>query len=61
MATFFILFRVLIILVINHAQGLVPPNKMPEDLVTRYTMEGEIPSVDFYVDDTIGGKGIHHM
>eukprot|EP01048_Picozoa_sp_COSAG05_P005425 COSAG05_NODE_322_length_11414_cov_47.115510_4_plen_269_part_00 len=37
-----------------------PPRQMPTELVPGYTMDGRIEVGDFFVDDTIGGKGSHY-
>lgn len=40
------------------AKGVPPPRSMPEDLVDAFTRCGSVPVHDFYVDDTLGGKGL---
>ena len=37
-----------------------PPRLMPEEFITSFTMNGSIPLADFFVDDTMGGKGSHY-
>jgi hypothetical protein len=37
-----------------------PPRAMPAELKDSYTMGGRIELGDFFVDDTIGGKGSHY-
>ena len=38
-----------------------PPRDMPSDLSARFTANGAIATGDFFVDDTIGGKGSHYQ
>jgi hypothetical protein len=37
-----------------------PPRDMPEELVAGFTMDSRIELGEFFVDDTIGGKGSHY-
>ena len=37
-----------------------PPRQMPEELVGDFTMGGSIELGEFFVDDTMGGKGSHY-
>jgi hypothetical protein len=34
---------------------------MPPDLVNAFTANGAIETAEFFVDDTIGGKGSHYQ
>ncbi len=37
-----------------------PPRHMPEALQAAFTLDGQIPVADYYVDDTRGGEGTHY-
>jgi hypothetical protein len=37
-----------------------PPKEPPSELLSRYTMDGQIPLERFYVDDTAGGEPTHY-
>ncbi|CAE7902217.1 unnamed protein product [Symbiodinium sp. KB8] len=39
-------------------KGAPPPRSMPADLVDAFTRCGSVHVHDFYVDDTLGGKGL---
>lgn len=36
-----------------------PPQNIPEEMLQRYTMNGEIPLEKFYIDDSNQGEGTH--
>ena len=43
------------------AVASTPPRSMPADTVRGFTADGAIPTAEFFVDDTIGGKGSHYQ
>eukprot|EP00051_Salpingoeca_urceolata_P008345 m.105338 g.105338 ORF g.105338 m.105338 type:complete len:369 (+) comp15706_c0_seq1:183-1289(+) len=38
-----------------------PPDTLSEDLEHQFTLNGSVPLEDFFVDDTLDGKGTHYQ
>lgn len=38
----------------------VPPRRIPSELKSAFTLDGDIPVAEYYVDETFGGQGSHY-
>lgn len=54
-------FICLLILHIVPCEGSKPPKDPPEDLISKFTLDGSIPLERYYVDDTIDGTETHFV